>query len=62
MTFEEAIRKSISSYLKGEEPKSLAETHEGGLKYTLKFFDDLEADLLGEKKASRRGKKAKDEE
>ena len=47
MTFEEAIRKSIKAFLKGEQPTNLAEASGGEVKYTLKFFDDLEKELVG---------------
>jgi hypothetical protein len=59
MTFEEAVRKSIRAFMKGEMPTSLIEASGGKLRYDQKFFDDLEKDILGEGKKSK--KKEEDE-
>lgn len=60
MTFEEAVRKSIRSYFKGKEPTAMKEA-KGEIKYTMKFFDDLEKQVLG-KDAAKKDKKSKGED
>jgi hypothetical protein len=60
MTFEEAVRKSIKSYLSGTQPTKLIEASGKEVKYTLKFFEDLEKELIGAsepKKGKGKGKK-----
>lgn len=42
MTFEEAIRRSIESYFKGNEPERLNKENKGRVKYNKKFFDRFE--------------------
>jgi hypothetical protein len=54
MTFEEAIRKSIRAFMKGDMPTSLIEASGGKMKYDQKFFDDLEKEILGEDKKSKK--------
>lgn len=59
MTFEEAVRKSISAFMKGDMPQNLIDASGGKIKYDLKFFDELEKDILGEPKKK---SKKKDED
>jgi hypothetical protein len=54
MTFEEAVRKSIRAFLKGDMPASLVEASGGKMKYDQKFFDDLEKEILGEDKKTKK--------
>jgi len=42
MKFEQAVQKSIKSFLKGDMPEKLMEMKEGGLMYTPEFFDDMQ--------------------
>jgi hypothetical protein len=60
MKFEDAIRRSIRSFLDGKGLEALSAEKEGGLKYTKDYFDTLEENTLGKGKKS--SKKAQDEE
>lgn len=59
MTFDEAVKKSIKTFLAGKLPMQTGQLAESGLFYTPDFFDELEAELLDKPTDS---KKAKDEE
>tara|TARA_R100001369_G_scaffold31333_1_gene55662 strand:- start:777 stop:971 length:195 start_codon:yes stop_codon:yes gene_type:complete len=59
MTFDEAVKKSIKVFLKGNMPMKTGELKEEGLMYTPEYFDALEDDLLDEPTKS---KKEKDKE
>jgi hypothetical protein len=48
MTFEEAIRRSIKAYFDGKDATKTNEV-KGEVRYTREFFDEMEADLIGEK-------------
>lgn len=48
MTFEEAIRVSIKSYLEGRDPEAYLEAAGTQPKYTREYFDQLEEDVLSE--------------
>ena len=61
MTFEEAIRKSIRAFMKGDTPQNLIDASGGKIKYDLKFFDELEKEILGEPKGKKSKKKGEDE-
>jgi hypothetical protein len=45
MKFEDAVKKSIKKYLKGNIPEETDETTEGGIYYTPDYFDAMEASL-----------------
>lgn len=47
MTFEDAIRRSIKSYFKGEEPTNFMKSSTKRVKYTKKYFDKMEEDEFG---------------
>lgn len=47
MTFEEAVRRSIKSYFKGEEASNFFKTNSKRPKYTKKYFDKIEEDRFG---------------
>tara|TARA_B100000768_G_scaffold181497_1_gene204743 strand:+ start:95 stop:277 length:183 start_codon:yes stop_codon:yes gene_type:complete len=42
MKFEQAIQKSIKTFLKGDMPEKLMEMSEDGLTYTPEFFDQMQ--------------------
>tara|TARA_R110002074_G_scaffold197498_2_gene364475 strand:+ start:266 stop:454 length:189 start_codon:yes stop_codon:yes gene_type:complete len=42
MKFEQAVQKSIKSFLKGDMPEKLTEMSEDGLTYTPDFFDEMQ--------------------
>lgn len=50
MIFGDAIKRSITSFLKGQLPEKLIEEMGGEIVYTPEYFDELEADLVGENK------------
>lgn len=60
MNFEDAIRKSISSYYKGITPDNLNATKEEVV-YTQEYFDELEDELLGKKPKDKDKNKDEDE-
>jgi len=45
MTFDQAIAKSIKTFLEGTMPEKLIEASEGELKYTPEYLDQYEQDL-----------------
>lgn len=51
MKLEDAFRRSIRQFLKGETPRALIEASEGAPKYSLEYFDELEAELMEQKEA-----------
>lgn len=63
MKFEDAVRRSIRSFISGKGLEKTAEMKEGGLKYTKEFFDNLEEQLIGKpKKSSKKAEKSEDAE
>ena len=56
MKFEDAVKKSIKSFLAGKAPKETAGAMEGDMFFTPDYFDELELELLAEKKP-KKGKK-----
>ncbi len=56
MTFDEAVKKSIKVFLKGTMPIKTGELKEGGLFFTPDYFDELENELSGETKKSKKKK------
>tara|TARA_R110002073_G_scaffold61105_1_gene153744 strand:+ start:741 stop:917 length:177 start_codon:yes stop_codon:yes gene_type:complete len=50
MKFEDAVKKSIKSFMNGKMPNSATEFTEGGAFHTPEYFDDLEERLLGDDK------------
>lgn len=48
MTFDEAVKKSIKSFMQGKMPTNTSALKNDGLFYTPEFFDDLEEQLLSE--------------
>lgn len=46
MTFEELFLQSVKKFYAGVEPTNYAATKEGGLKYTKKYFDEVESSML----------------
>lgn len=59
MTFEEAVLKSIKAYYNGKQPKELLAV-QNSKKYSKEFFDNLEEQLLGGKKAKKKKGAAND--
>lgn len=49
MKFEDAIAKSVQTFLEGRVPENLAALKEGGLKYTKEYFDDFAEELAASK-------------
>lgn len=45
MDYDDLIRKSIKTFINGKMPEATAGLHEGGLRYTPEYFDQLEKDL-----------------
>tara|TARA_S200000501_G_scaffold378045_1_gene438834 strand:- start:1739 stop:1960 length:222 start_codon:yes stop_codon:yes gene_type:complete len=48
MTFDQAIAKSIKTFLDGKMPEKLIEVSEGELKYTPEYLDQYEQELAEE--------------
>ena len=68
MKFEDAIKKSIKDFIKGNSASKTTENAEGGLYYTPEFFDEFEEkfleaskELKGTKKSKSKSKKGEDE-
>jgi len=49
MKFEDAVAKSVQTFLEGKVPENLAALKEGGLKYTKEYFDDFAEELAASK-------------
>lgn len=49
MTFEEAVRRSIKSYFKGDEASNFLKTNSKRPKFTKKYFDNFEEEKFGTK-------------
>jgi len=69
MKFEDAIKKSIKDFLKGNTSDKVSEAREGGLYYTPAFFDEFEEKFLeadektkGSKKSKSKSKEKDDED
>jgi hypothetical protein len=45
MTFEDAIKMSIKKYFEGRMPEELMKSSGKEMKYTMEYFDQLEADM-----------------
>jgi hypothetical protein len=60
MKFEDAVKKSIKSFLAGKAPKETAGVMGGDMFFTPDYFDELELELLAEKKPKKGKKKAKE--
>jgi hypothetical protein len=45
MTFEDAIKMSIKKYFQGRMPEELEKSSGKEMKYTMEYFDQLEADI-----------------
>tara|TARA_X000000950_G_scaffold237705_1_gene289432 strand:+ start:744 stop:1001 length:258 start_codon:yes stop_codon:yes gene_type:complete len=66
-TFEDIIRKSITSFMQGKMPEAtleLAKKEGKEIKYTPEYFEELEKDLMGnkEKKDNKNNKKSKEKD
>jgi len=48
MNFEDAIKKSIKSFLSGKTPEALRATRDEDFKYSAEYFDILEEEILEE--------------
>lgn len=48
MKFEDAIKKSIKSFLAGKTPEALRATKDADFRYSSEYFDMLEEELLEE--------------
>jgi hypothetical protein len=49
MKFEDAIAKSVQTFLEGKVPENLAALTDSGLKYTKEYFDDFADELASSK-------------
>ena len=50
MKFEDAVKKSIKSFMNGKIPTATNELGEEGIFHTPDYFDELEKNMLGEDK------------
>lgn len=50
MKFEDAVKKSIKTFMQGKTPSATDEMAEGGIFHTPEYFDELEEKILGEVK------------
>lgn len=58
MQFQDAVKKSIKTFVAGNMPKALMELKaEEGLMFTPDYFDELEESLVEQGKASKKSKK-----
>lgn len=52
MKFEDAVKRSIRTFMNGKVPSETAEMKEDGLFFTPEYFDDLEKTLLDDEPKS----------
>ncbi len=50
MKFQDAIKKSIKSFMNGKTPEAVGEVEDEGLYHTPEYFDEMEKDILGDLK------------
>lgn len=62
MNFEDAIKKSIKSFLAGKTPEALRATKEDDFIYSSEYFDMLEEELLEEPADTTKARLDKEEE
>tara|TARA_B110000046_G_scaffold150205_1_gene158523 strand:+ start:589 stop:789 length:201 start_codon:yes stop_codon:yes gene_type:complete len=62
MKFEDAIKKSIKSFLAGKTPEALRATKEEDFIYSSEYFDMLEEELLDEPTDTTKARLDKEEE
>lgn len=62
MKFEDAIKKSIKSFLAGKTPEALRATKEEDFIYSSEYFDMLEEELLEEPADTTKARLDKEEE
>lgn len=60
MQYYDVVQMSIKAFMSGKTPKELAALKEGGLKYTLEYFDEFEKRLLEEPKKGKKSEKIDD--
>tara|TARA_B110000091_G_C13804946_1_gene472049 strand:- start:1381 stop:1581 length:201 start_codon:yes stop_codon:yes gene_type:complete len=62
MKFEDAIKKSIKSFLAGKTPEALRATKDADFRYSSEYFDMLEEELLDEPTDTTKARLDKEEE
>jgi len=61
MKFEDAVKKSVKSFMEGKMPEATGELMSDGIFHTPEYFDDLEAELMDDEPKKAGKKKAKKE-
>lgn len=57
MTFEDAVVKSVQQYYAGKDPVALMKASGKESRYTREYFDELEEEMCGPKKKTKKSKK-----
>jgi len=55
MKFQDAVKKSIKSFMNGKNPEATGELGEEGIYHTTEYFDELEEEMLGDVKDKKDG-------
>ena len=56
MKFEDAVKKSVKSFMAGKMPTATSELIEGGIFYTPEYFDELAEELVDETPKTKKSK------
>ncbi len=57
MKFEDAVKKSVKAFMEGKMPEATGALVSDGIIHTPEYFDDLEAELMGEEPNKKEDKK-----
>lgn len=57
MKFEDAVKKSVKAFMEGKMPEETGALVSDGIFHTPEYFDDLEAEMTGEKPEEKKAKK-----
>ena len=56
MKFEDAVKKSVKSFMEGKMPQATSDLIEGGIFYTPEYFDELAEELMKETPKTKKSK------
>jgi len=57
MKFEDAVKKSVKAFMNGQMPEATGALVTDGIFHTPEYFDDLEAEIMGEGPKKKKAKK-----